>query len=106
MLVTVRGKPVEGDLFLLVTGGVASFALLEAVALLGGPADERGAQQALPVAGALNLVAVGGALGAATGMAHLFTGALAWLFAPMAATALYLLLVALQASVVARRLSG
>ncbi len=100
MLMSVRGSPTEGQLFLLVGGGVGSFAALE-VGLAAGHASEGGvADDTFPFAGALNFVSVAGALGAATGIAHVFHSSLAWLFAPMAATAVYLLLVAVQVAIV------
>jgi hypothetical protein len=103
ILSSVRGKPSTGDVFLFVAGGLVAFAILEAV-LVAAPADaEQGPGQAFPFAGALNFVSVAGALGAAVGLAHAVHSALAWLLAPLAGTAVYMLLVAAQVTAVSLR---
>ena len=99
MLSVVRGQPDEGELFMLVGGAVAGFAVLEIAVSAVGRREER-PSTAFPFAGALNFASAGGGLGAATGLAHAITTTIAWLFAPMAATAVYLLLVAAQVNVV------
>lgn len=95
----MHGRPRAGDLFLFVTGGLVAFALLEILPTFAGPSDEH-VEQAFPFAGSLNVVAVMGALGAGDGLANAIGQELAWLLAPMAATATYMLLVAAQLTVV------
>jgi hypothetical protein len=102
-LTSVRGKPGEGDLFLLAAGGLAAFAILEMLVQRGVGRHPGSPDTAFPFAGTLNLLSVAGALGASTGIAHAVHSSLAWLLAPMAATAVYMLLVAAQVSAVARR---
>ncbi len=99
VLMVVRGKPDPARLFLFAIGGVVAFVLLEAIQHLLRPGEES-PDQAFPLAGALNIVSVTAALGAAWGVSHLHS-TLAWLLAPMAATSVYMLLVALQVSAVA-----
>jgi hypothetical protein len=100
VLTTVRGKPDEADLFLFIAGGLVAFALLEAALLASGDRDDSGPDHAFPFAGALNFLAVAAGLGAASGLAHAVHSAVAWLVAPLAATAVYLLLVAVQVTLV------
>jgi hypothetical protein len=98
-LVTVHGAPGIGKLFLFVVGGLIAYAAIEVllltipVAVVGPPG------QLVPFAGALNLVSVTAAFGAATVITHALLPWLAWLLSPMAATAVYLLLVAGQVTV-------
>lgn len=97
---STHGRPDAGDLFLFASGGLAAFALLEGVvSLLPSPGEDR-PEQAFPLAGALNFVSVGAALGVAVGAAHAVAGAVAWLLAPGAATAVYMGAVALQVTLV------
>jgi hypothetical protein len=98
----VRGTPDPGRLFLFVAGGLAAFAGLEALLEIAGRSDEEAPQTAFPFAGALNFVAVGGALGASVGLAHAVESGVAWLVVPFAATAAYMLLVAAQVLAVAK----
>lgn len=102
VLTSVEGAPDSGRLFLFVFGGTGAFVLLEGLLRLLRPGGDE-PSGAFPLAGALNVVAVAGALGSSTGVAHAVHSALAWLLAPMAATAAYMLLVALQVLVVVRR---
>lgn len=104
VLTSVRGKPGEGELFLFVAGGLTAFVALEAMLLLRPSGDAR-PDAAFPFAGALNFLSVMAALGAATGTAHAVHSPLAWLLAPLASTAVYMLLVAVQVAVVAARRS-
>lgn len=99
-VMTVHGKPATGELFLFVAGGLAAFATLEVILQATRAAADEGPNHAFPFAGALNVVSVTAGLGAATGVSHAVTSSLAWLLSPMAATAAYLLLVALQLTVV------
>jgi hypothetical protein len=99
-LTTVHSKPSSGELFLFVAGGVAGFAVLEIVLLAARPPDGDDASDAFPFAGALNFIAVAAGLGAAIGLAHAVASALAWLLSPLAATVVYLLLLAGQVTVV------
>ena len=101
VLTTVRGTPQTPELLLFVVGGIAAFAALDGcLQALPGNEDEE-PEHAFPFAGALNFVSVTAALAAATALAHSIHSALAWLLAPMAATAIYMLLVALQVAAVA-----
>lgn len=102
VLTSTRGKPETGDVFLFVAGGLAGFALLEVLVELSGSATADSPEQAFPFAGALNFVAVGAGLGASVAVAHIFHSGLAWLLAPLIATAAYLLAVAGQVTVVDR----
>lgn len=104
-LTTVRGTPGTGELFLFVAGGLAAFAVLEILLHAVPSADGDAASHAFPFAGALNFVAVAAGLGAAIGVVHAVGAALAWLLSPMAATAVYLLLVAAQVAVIHARRS-
>ncbi len=101
MMLSVHGRPHEGDLFLFVAGGTAAFALIESVMLLLGHSGGRQeSERALPFAGALNMASAAAALGAATGVAHGVGSRVAWLLVPMASTAVFLLVVALQVTIV------
>ena len=98
---SILGKPAIGQLFVFVAGALAAFAALEALMLAEQPGDDdAGAGQAFPFAGALNCFSVPAALGSSIGVAHAVSGTLAWLLAPFAATAVYLLIVAVQVRVV------
>lgn len=50
----------------------------------------------MPLAGALNFISVPAGLGAAIGVTQALDSPLAWLLSPLAATAVYLLLLAAQ----------
>lgn len=102
VLTTVRGKPREGELFLLAGGALTAFVALELVTLLAGRRLDDGPDDAFPLAGALNFLGVFAALGASVGMAHAVASSFAWFLAGFAATAVYLLFVALQVTCVAR----
>jgi hypothetical protein len=99
VLMTVHGKPRPGDLFLFVAGGLIAFAGLDALLTIGSPSEHR-VEQVFPFAGSLNFVSVPAALGAATGVAYAISAAPAWLLAPLAATAIYMVLVAAQLTLV------
>lgn len=97
-----HGRPGVGQLYLLIAGGIGAFAALEGVLVIAPPEQEAEVSQAFPLAGALNVVAVGAAFGAATLLAHAISGGVAWLIAPFAATGVYLALSAGQATAVDR----
>ena len=103
VLTSVHGSPHTGQLFLFVAGGLVAFAALDGVLEASGSDEELSPAAAFPFAGALNFLAVGGALGASVGLAHAVGSDLAWLLAPLAATALYMLLVAGQVTLVGAR---
>jgi hypothetical protein len=101
-LTSVHGSPDAGDLFLFVAGGLGAFAGLDGVVEIVGSRDHGTSPEVVfPFAGALNFAAVSAALGAALGVAHLLKSELAWFTAPLATTAVYLVVVALQVTVVA-----
>lgn len=102
ILTTVHGKPGSGPLYLFIAGALVAFAALESVLLvLGGRGEDSDAGgQAFPFAGVLNCFSVPAALAASIGVAHAVHGELAWLIAPCVATAIYLLVVALQVEAV------
>ncbi len=101
LLTSLHGKPRAGDVFLFAAGSLVAFAALELilVATTDDDGDSAGGQ-AFPFAGALNFISVGAALGCSVAIAHILSGALAWLVAPFAATFVYLAVVALQVRVV------
>lgn len=106
-LVGREGPPSTAELFLFAAGGLAAFAALD-LALLGLGRGSPGTKQqaALPLAAALDVVAVGAALGAVTLLVRALSGPVAWLLGSMAATALYLVVLSIQlevASAVQRR---
>jgi hypothetical protein len=109
VLTEMAGKPDAGKLFLFAIGGVIAFVLLEALlAALGTPARQP-PEHAFPFVGALNAVSVCAALGMATLIAHFVRSSLAWFLAPMSTTAIYMLVVAVEVTVVTavqRRASG
>jgi hypothetical protein len=94
-LSSVRGKPDTGEPILFVVGGIVSFAALDAGLQAVSFGDQASPEHAFPFARTLNFVAVTAAFGVATTLAHGLHSALAWLVAPAAATATYMLLVAL-----------
>lgn len=100
LLVSLEGSPGVGDLFLFGAGGLAAFAALDVFALAL-PARDEPMEATYAFAGALNRVSMGAGLGAATGMARAVDGSLAWLLAAMAATGVYLAVVALQLTIAA-----
>ena len=97
-----HGSPTTGDLFLFVGGGLAGFAILEMLLQLLGSKDDESPEHTFPFAGALNLLAVSIALAGAVLVVDALDSALVWLLAPMTATILYMLLVAVQVTFVAR----
>ncbi|MDQ3849192.1 MAG: hypothetical protein M3296_01055 [Actinomycetota bacterium] len=100
VLSSARGTPGVGELFLFVAGGLLAFAVLEGLVVAMHGTGGAPPQQALAFAGVLNFLSVGAGLGAATGLAHAVHSWLAWLLAPLAATLLYMLTVALQVTTV------
>ncbi len=103
VLTTVHGKPQTGDLFLFIAGGLIAFAVLEGFLQAFGGAGGEEPDHAFPFAGALNFISVGAGLGATTGIAHAVHSHLAWLLAAMVATATYMLLVAVQVTLISAR---
>lgn len=99
---TRHGKPGTGDLFLFAAGGLLAFVALEGFLVLLPAAAGDPPESAFPLAGALNVLAVGAALGAAVGVAGALAAPLVWLATPLAATAAYLAMVGLQVTLVAR----
>ena len=97
-LSSVHGSPGTADLFLFAAGGLAAFAGLELslLALGAAPHSEGVQRQQFPLAGALDVFAVPAALGSSIGISHALHSDLAWLLAPLAATAVYMLVVAAQ----------
>jgi hypothetical protein len=102
ILSTVRGKPHAAELLLFVAGGLTAFAALELLLLFVRKADADDSGHALPLAGVLNCFSVPAALGASIGLAHALRGEIAWLIAPLAATGIYMVVVAAQVMVVER----
>lgn len=102
VLTEMAGKPDVGRLFLFAIGGVTAFVLLEVLLLaaLRTPAPQP-PEQAFPFAGALNAASVCAALGMATLVAHFVRSPLAWFLAQMSTTAIYMLVVALEVTIVA-----
>jgi hypothetical protein len=100
MLAGTHGSPGTGDLFLFVGGGLIGYLLLEALLWMIAARGKVG--DTLPIAGALNVFSVTAGLGGATAVAHEVGSGIAWLLAPLASTALYLLVVAAQVAAVAR----
>lgn len=101
-LIGTHGTPHTGELFLFVAGGLMGFAALELPLVLADAEDARNEGQVFPFAGALNCLSVPAALGSAVGIAHGVHGELAWLLAPLAATAVYMAVVAVQVEIVRR----
>lgn len=103
VLSTVHGHAGTGDLFLFVGGGLAAFAVLEMVLVVYRESDEAESEsgQQFPFAGALDVFSVPAALGSSIGIAHAVHSDVAWLLAPLAATAVYMLAVAAQVRLVA-----
>ncbi|HTI35590.1 MAG TPA: hypothetical protein VL422_18085 [Miltoncostaea sp.] len=102
VLVTTHGPPGTGEIAMFALGGLVAFAVLEAAVLVLDPEDDASPRQRIAFAGALNVAAVSVALVAAIGVAHAMSGSPAWLVAPMAATALYMLGVAAQVRLIGR----
>lgn len=100
-LAATHGTPGVGEVALFALGGLVAFALLEIAVIAMRPEDDP-LQPRFPFAGALNVASVTVALAAAVGVAHAVDAAVAWMLAPMAATALYMLGVAAQLRVVGR----
>jgi hypothetical protein len=95
VLVSTHGVPRTPEGALFAFGGLIAFAALEALAVALRPTDTP-SPQPFPFSGALNVAAVAVALAAAAGLAHAVGTRAAWLLAPMASTALYMLCVAAQ----------
>lgn len=101
LLSEIAGKPDAGKLFLFAIGGVTAFILLEALLTVLGTPATRLPEQAFPFVGALNAASVCAALGMATLVAHFVRSSLAWFLAPVSTTAIYMLVVAVEVTVVA-----
>lgn len=100
LLGSIHGRPHEAQVFLFAAGGVLAFAALEVAMLAFADRDGDTPEHAFPFAGALNVLSVLAGLGTATGVAHAFSGGFAWFLAPLAATAVYMLVVACQVTLV------
>ena len=95
MLVRHRGLPSTGQVFLFMLGAVAAFASLGAVVRWTRGVALDPARETLRRAGMLHVFAVGGALGAATLVALIPSGA-AWPLGSFLATSVYLGLATLE----------
>ncbi|HET9185056.1 MAG TPA: hypothetical protein VFN82_02840 [Solirubrobacterales bacterium] len=103
LLVSTQSVPSAGDVFLFALGGLAAFALLDAILELSRAGRQGEASDvAFPFAGALNFFSVFTALGAVDALVHAVTAGIVWLVAPALATAVYLAIVAVQVSVAER----
>jgi hypothetical protein len=101
LLTEISGKPDAGKLFLFALGGILAFTVLEVFLVTLGPSAAKPPEHAFPYAGALNAASVAAALGMAILVAHLVRSSLAWFLAPLATTAVYMLVVAGQVTAVA-----
>ena len=95
MLTRHRGLPSTGEAFLFVVGAVAGFALLGIVVVLGRGVPFDPPRAGLRRTGMVHLLAVGGALGAATLVALIHSG-IAWPLGAFVATATYLAIATLE----------
>jgi hypothetical protein len=102
LLVSTQSSPATGDVFLFALGGLAAFALLDAVLELSRARGGEDSRVAFPFAGALNFFSVFAALGLVDGLVHAVRAEVVWLLAPALATAVYLAVVAVQVSVAER----
>jgi len=102
MLIRLRGLPSPGHVFLFMAGAVGAFGLLGLVVRLTAVAPLEARSHAFVRIGMIQFIAVAAALGAATLIAHIHSP-LAWPLGSFAATATYLLLVAIELSVAAAR---
>lgn len=102
MLVRHRGLPSTAEVFLFMAGAVVAYAALGGLvrAVRGVPFDP--GPGVLRRTGMLHLIAVGGALGAAT-LVALIPSAVAWPLGSFAATATYLGLATLELLISGRR---
>jgi hypothetical protein len=100
VLTEMAGKPDAGRLFLFAVGGVTAFVLLEALLAALGTAAPQPPEHAFPDVGALNAASVCAALGMAILVAHFVRSSLAWFLAQMSTTAIYMLVVAVEVTVV------
>ena len=91
MLTHERGLPSVGEIFLFMVGAFAGFALLGLVVRLSGAVPFEPPSGVLRRTGMIQLLAVSGALGAATLVALIRSG-IAWPFGAFIATATYLAL--------------
>jgi hypothetical protein len=86
-----RGLPSIGEVFLFMVGAFAGFALLGLIVRLSGAVPFEPRYGVLRRTGMIQLLAVSGALGAAT-LIGLIPSGIAWLFGAFVATATYLAL--------------
>ena len=101
MLVRHRGLPSTAEVFLFMLGAVVAYATLGGVVRAGRGVPFDPAAGLLRHTGMLHLLAVGGALGAAT-LVALIPSAVAWPFGSFAATGTYLGLATLELLIVGR----
>src|SRR5437764_9238124 len=101
MLVRHRGLPSTGQVFLFMLGAVTAFVVLGGLARLtrGVPFDPR--EDVPRRTGMLHIIAVGGALGAATLVADI-PGGMAWPLGSFLATSVYLALATAELLLAAR----
>jgi hypothetical protein len=101
-LTATHGSPGTGEIVLFAAGGLVAFGLLDGILQVLPSRQSRDPEAAFPFAGVLNVVSVSAALAAATLLAQAVHGSLAWLLTPLAATGIYLLVVAAQVVAVDR----
>lgn len=102
LLVSTQNSPPAAAVFLFALGGLASFALLDALLELSREPGDEESDVAFPFAGALNFFSVLAALGLVDALVHAVHAEVVWLLAPALATAVYLAVVAVQVSVAKR----
>ena len=106
LLVSTQSWPSSGEVFLFALGGLVAFALLDALLEVRRSAGGAGPDVAFPFAGALNFFSVLAALGLVDALTHGIHTGIVWLLAPALATAVYLVVVAVQVSVAERLRRG
>lgn len=102
-IATILESPRLGEIFLFLTGAVGGFTIVEAIVSGGfrhGPRGERSDVVALGTAFSLVSVALG--VGAAALVATAIETELGWLFAPFAATVVYVLSMGIEMAVAER----
>lgn len=105
LLVSTQSSPSAGEVFLFALGGLAAFALLDALLEVSRARGGEDSRVAFPFAGALNFFSVFVALGLVDALVHVLQAGIVWLLAPALATAVYLTVVAIQVSL-AERIRG
>lgn len=103
LLIHHHGNARVGDVFLFLAGAIAGFLVVSVLATLTADRPARPAPAQRRLAGAVHIVAVGGAVGAAA-LVALIGGWVAWPLTSFTATVLYLLLAALELLALGRAL--